>query len=270
MELVRHNRELAQRMSVLNGTANLQLAKEMMELHQKKCQECQESRLQCTIRPACKDRNFLNALIELGVENQDLPQYCFQQYCNRISRYVLAKKGSRLLDRRIPIKDLLSALKMSSIRQFNAKFKNEWAPYAMVRRHNIMLVAADEYIFHFDFTRGIVVLNPSEVGINRFELFELYVEVLNKYYDLNAEVKAHTLNWWVLRFDIPIKMTERTSKDLRSFLSEAFESFRLDSHNDNTSIEIEIILDNDYSSLPVRNLIMLFNRVFDLVRPRSQ
>lgn len=269
MELIRHNRELAQRMSILDGSANLQLAKELMELHQHKCQECQESRLQCIVRPACKDRNFLNALIELGVETQDLPQYCFQQYRDKIRRYVLDKKGGRLLDRRIPIKDLLYALKVSSIRQFNNKFKNEWTPYIMVRRHNIMLVAADEYIFHFDFTRGIVVLNPSEVGITRFKVFDLYAEVLSKYYDLNARVKAHTLNWWVIRFDLSVKISGGARKELHDFMSETFETFRIENHEGNAAIEVEIILDNDHSSLPVRNLVMLFNKVFGLSKPKS-
>lgn len=270
MELIRHNREFAQKLRLLNGTANLQLAKELMELHQLKCQKCQESRLQCAIRPACKNRNFLNALIELGVENQDLPQYCFQQYCDKIRRYLLDKKGSRLLDRYIHIKDLLSALNVSSIRQFNTNFKKKWSPYVMIRRHNIMLVAADEFIFHFDFTRGIVVLNPSEVGISRFGVFELYVEVLSKYYNLDASVKAHTLNWWSIHYSIPVKIPESIKKSLYDFLSTNFESFQIYTKDDNISIEVEIILDNENPLIPVRNLIMLFNQVFHLIKSTSK
>ncbi len=264
MDLIRHNTEIAKRMSVLDGNANLQLAKELMELHQHKCEECQEHRLACTIRPACKDRNFLNALIELGVPHQDLPQYCFQQHIDKIRRYVLEKKGIRLIDRRVPIRNLLKALGVSSIRQFNSKFSSKWSPYAMIRRHNTMLVAADEYIFHFDFARGIVILNPSEIGIDRLETAQLYVDVLNKYYDINGVFRAHTSNWWTIRFDLS-PLSKDSTDSLHSFLTTTFESHHIVTDKDSSYVTVDIILDREHPSVQVRDLINLFTKMFGVI-----
>jgi hypothetical protein len=114
MDIKKHKDEFAIRMKLLDAAADNQLAKELIELHEKKCIACQEDRLSCTVRPACQNRNYLNALIEIGVTPQDLPSFCYSQYLEQIRRFIIDKKGRGMIDRRIPIKDLLSTLGVSS------------------------------------------------------------------------------------------------------------------------------------------------------------
>ncbi|MFW9769390.1 MAG: hypothetical protein ACFFEM_11265, partial [Candidatus Thorarchaeota archaeon] len=174
MELKKHKEELSTRLSLLDAAADNQLAKELIELHEEKCTACQEDRLSCTVRPRCMNRNFLNALIEIGVSPQDLPSFCYSQYLEQIRRYILDKKGRGMDDRRIPIRDLLSTLSVSSIRQFSTKFKKIWKNYSSVNENDIMLIAGDGLLFRFDFSRGIVTLNPTQNEIDNYDVFRLY------------------------------------------------------------------------------------------------
>ena len=151
MELKKHTNRFSKRIQLLDETADKQLAKEMIQMHEKKCIACQDDRLRCATNPACKDRNFLNTLIEIGVEPEDLPAYCYSLNIGQIRRYILERKGRVINNRRLPIKDLLQALSVSSIRHFTTKFKKDWDNFSQAQENDVMLVAGDNLLFRFDF-----------------------------------------------------------------------------------------------------------------------
>ncbi|MHA1907601.1 MAG: hypothetical protein ACW98Y_09940 [Candidatus Thorarchaeota archaeon] len=261
MDIEKHNTELAERIHLLNIPADSQLAKELMKLHEAKCVSCQEDRLSCTVRPACKNRNFLNMLIELGVEPQDLPSFCYSVYLDQLKRFIIDKKGRGIVDRRLLIKDLLSTLKVSSIRHFNTKFKKEWKNYSSVSSKNQMLVAGDGLLFHFDFTRGIVIINPNEQPVNTFDVFNLFVEVLSNSKKVNAEANDITLNWWELKFRLSIKLEPEKVSSVKDKLPKSFHSSQVVTTNEAIEIRTEIIVDNLESPIMVSELVDSFKRV---------
>ncbi|UCE09600.1 MAG: hypothetical protein JSW61_11590 [Candidatus Thorarchaeota archaeon] len=270
MKLEKHNIELAERIEMLDNASDIELARELMELHSEKCKECQEDRLSCTVRPACTDRNFLNALIELGVEAQDLPSFCYSKYLEQIAKFVLSGKGKGIADRRIPEKDLLSTLKVASIRQFNTKFGKIWDRYAMVRGHNVMLVAGDELLFHFDFRRGVVILNPWNLSIEDVNIFDLYVEVLSKHYGLSASTRNLTSNWWSMTVELGCTLTKEESSRLKGILSDRFEAYQIVDTEEGTVVEIEVVLDQSSPSIELRTILAGFRSMFELVAGRSE
>jgi len=258
MKLKKHNTALAIKMDLLDVTADNQLAKELMELHENKCRECQEDRLSCTVRPSCKDRNFLNMLIELGIEPEDLPSFCYSQYLNHIRRFVTDRKGRRMIDRRLPIKDFLSALHVSSIRHFTTKFKTTWSKSASIQRSDIMLLAGDGLLFHFDFARGIVVMNPVHIKIGSLEVFKLYADLFSKYYDLKSEVKDVTLNWWILNITVDVEGTVESIKPVKSRLSGSFDNLNVEASENVVNIRAEVIIDENSKPLFVDDLEKAF------------
>jgi hypothetical protein len=258
MDLEKHNTELASRLHLLDDIADKQLAKEIIELYEKRCRACQEDRLGCTVRPACQNRNFLNLLIELGVEPQDLPSFCYTQYLDQIRRYILEKKGRSKNDRRMPIKDLLSILRVSSIRHFTTRFEKIWKEFSVVRENDIMLVAGDDLLFHFDFARGIVILNPTHQYIQNYDTFKLYVSLFSEHYHLETTASDFTLNWWNVVITIPDADVTQSNKSVKQELSSRFEELFIESSEDAVYIEAEVILEND-AALEVRDLIELFD-----------
>jgi hypothetical protein len=258
MKLKKHNTTFATKMDLLDVTADNQLARELMELHENKCRECQEDRLSCTVRPSCKDRNFLNMLIELGIEPEDLPSFCYSQYLNHIRRFITDRKGSRMIDRRLPIKDFLSALRVSSIRHFTTKFKKTWSKSASIHRKDAMLVAGDGLLFYFDFARGIVVMNPVHVKIKSLEEFKLYADLFSKYYDLKSEVKDVTLNWWILNIAVDVESTVESIKPVKSKLSGSFDALTVESSENVVNIHAEVIIDENRKPLSVDDLEKAF------------
>ncbi|MHA2425162.1 MAG: hypothetical protein ACXAEF_10260 [Candidatus Thorarchaeota archaeon] len=264
MDIQKHNNELADRIRLLNIPADSQLAKEIMELHEAKCVACEEGRLSCTLHPKCKDRNFLNMLIELGVEPQDLPSYCYSVYLDQLHRYIIDKKGRGMKDKRLLIKDLLSTLKVSSIRHFNSKFKKEWKNFSSASRKNQMLVVGDGLLFHFDFARGIVIINPSGQPLDNFDVFSLFVEVLSSSRKVNAEASDITLNWWELKFKLSIKQEPEKVSAIKDKLSKLLLSPQIVTTNKAIELRAEIIVDNMNSPIMVSDLVDSFKLVSGL------
>jgi hypothetical protein len=270
MKLERHNVELAERIEMLDGPSDKELARELMELHSEKCIECQEDRLSCTVRPSCTDRNFMNALIELGVETQDLPRFCYSKYLEQIAKFILSGKGKGISDRRIPIKDLLSSLKVASIRQFNTKFGKTWDRYAKVRGHNLMLVAGNELLFHFDFRRGIVILNPWNLFVDDANVFELYVQVLTEHYGLVGSTQNLTSNWWTLTIDLGCTLSKDESASIKGKVTDRFEAYHIADTEAGTIVQLEITLDKSNPSIELSMLLAVFRLLYRIVVGRSE
>ncbi|MHA2025889.1 MAG: hypothetical protein ACW98U_08300 [Candidatus Thorarchaeota archaeon] len=264
MELKKHKNELATRMSLLDIAADNQLAKELIELHEAKCSACQEDRLSCTVRPRCMNRNFLNALIEIGVKPQDLPSFCYSQYLEQIRRYILEKKGRGMVDRRIPIRDLLSTLSVSSIRHFSTKFKKIWKKFSSANANNVMLMAGDGLLFRFDFSREIVTLNPIHDRIDTYDVFRLYCELFSAYYNLETSVSDLTLNWWLLTFDVKGKDPASVKSILKSESAKTFDTVYSDVVDDITKIRAEVVVDGESSLIEAGQLRDLFDQVSKL------
>ncbi|MDF1538386.1 MAG: hypothetical protein P1Q69_05745 [Candidatus Thorarchaeota archaeon] len=265
MELQKHNDDLAKHIALLDLPSDSQLAKELMSLHEAKCKACQEDRLSCTVRPACKNRNFLNMLVELGVEPQDLPSFCYSVYQDQLSRYILDRKGRGVADKRLLIKDLLSKLKVSSIRHFNSRFKEEWKNFASVSDNNHMLVAGDDLLFHFDFVRGVVILNPSNHTITSYDVFRLFVEVLSESMRIKAEAKDITTNWWELHFNVINKKLD--PEKIGSFKEKVrgpFRSPQASITNDGVDFRTDLVVDGTSNPIIVKNLIDIFKLVAEL------
>lgn len=261
MNLKKHKEELAERIVLLDAVADNQLALELIELHEKKCTACQEDRLSCTVRPACKDRNFLNALIEIGVTPQDLPSFCYSQYLEQIRRYIIDKKGREMLDRRIPVKDLLSTLDVSSIRHFNTKFRKVWKNFSRVHEDNDMLVLGDDLLFSFDFARGIVSLNPISDTIGNFRVFKLYCQLFSEYYALKATATDLTLNWWLVSIDVEGHTQSSVKSQLKAGSLKGFDAVYTNEIEGSVKVQAEVIAGDESSTLEVGQLRSLFERV---------
>ncbi|MFX1330322.1 MAG: hypothetical protein ACFE9W_02090 [Promethearchaeota archaeon] len=261
MKLKKHADELATRMELLDLPADTQLAKEFIELYEERCRECQEDRLGCTVRPACNNRNFLNMLIEIGVEPEDLPSFCYSQYLEQVKRFILERKGRGMIDRRLQTKDFLSTLRVSSIKHFLSRFKKIWKNTSDVQEDNIMLVAGDDLIFHFDFARGIVIVNPSHHEVNSFQVFRMYVELLSKHFGINASVSGLATNWWFLTIDLDGAKVPKEGSLIDDNTLQKYEDLHIDLADGSGHIEAEIISNDGKSSFEVKDLVSLFEGV---------
>ncbi len=258
MELKKHSKELSERLNLLNPSADAELARELIELHEEKCRVCQDDRLGCTLRPACKNRNFLNVLIDLGVDPQDLPSFCYSQYLEQIRRFVLEDKGTNMDDRHMPIHGLLSALRMSSIRQFTSRLRKIRKKMSVVRKHDLLLVALDDLLFHFDFGRGIVTMNPVHKSIESFETLSMYVELFSQHYGVTADAKDFTQDWWGVLVIVPGVKTGAIRRVLKESVSQSFESVSVSSTDEGVEVLLEIVGDGTRVPVEVGDIRQVF------------
>jgi hypothetical protein len=266
MDYEKHDSTLASRTQLLDKAADTQLAKELLQLHKKKCTACQEDRLACTVRPACKDRNFLVVLIELGVDVKDFPAFCYSQYLDQIKRHILEKKTREMVDRRIPIRDFLSSLNMSSIRQFTTRFSKIWTGFSSARDGNLLLVTGEDMLFHFDFAHDVVILNPIHIAIRDFQTFKLYVTLFSEYYKIKSEVIDETSNWWHLALEAANTDARKQLESLKPLFSDRIESLSVKTSNDGVQLQMDMIIDEHRPAPEVGDL----KKVFGLASGKTQ
>jgi hypothetical protein len=269
MKLKRHNDDLASRLKLLDKASDNQIAKEFFELLENKCEQCQEDRLGCTVRPACMDRNLLNMLIELGVNPEDLPAFCYGQYLEQVKRFVLEKKGRGMVDRRLQTKDFLSTLRVSSLKHFVSRFGKIWTNTTTAQEDNTKLVSGDGLVFHFDLARGIVIVNPKHHSLEDIQTFKLYVELLSKHFDVEGVVSRITENWWHLRIDLDRAKSTKGEPLLEKDMLSQFEDFFVDEEDGSIHIEAEVLSDGPQRPFEVQVLLALFEKVSKLKRRKK-
>lgn len=264
MELKKHTNRFSSRIHLLDETADKQLAKELIQMHEQKCTECQDDRLRCATRPACKDRNFLNTLIEIGVETEDLPAFCYSQNIEQIRRFILEGKGRVVSNRRLPIKDLLQMLTVSSIRHFTTKFKKVWSNFSQAQENDVMLVAGDNLLFRFDFHRGIVTVNPTMDQIDSFDVFKLYCTLFSAIYELPSTANDLTSNWWVVSIAVQGADTAGIRNLQKGKLANVFESIYSKEVDGMIHLEVEVVQSEGLPHLIVDHLQELFESISKL------
>jgi len=163
-----------------------------------------------------------------------------------------------MIDRRLPIKDFLAALRVSSIRHFTTKFKRTWSKSASIQRNNVMLLAGDGLLFHFDFARGIVVMNPVHIKISSLEVLKLYADLFSKYYDLKSGVEDVTLNWWILSIAVDVEGTVESISPVKSKLSGCFDALNVEVSENFVNIHAEVIIDENRKPLLVDDIEKAF------------
>jgi hypothetical protein len=269
MKLKRHNDTLATRLKLLDKASDSHIAEEFFALLEEKCEECQEDRLGCTVRPACRDRNLLNMLIELDVNPEDLPAFCYSQYLEQVKRFVLENKGRGMADRRLQTKDFLSTLRVSSLKHFVSRFGKIWTKTTTAQVDNTKLVAGDGLVFHFDLARGIVIVNPQHHSVEDFQTFRLYVELLSEHLGVKGVASRITDNWWHLKIDLDSAKSTKGEPLLDKDKLSQFEDFFMDEEDSSMHVEAEVLSDGPQRPFEVLVLLALFEKVSKLKRRKK-
>ena len=167
-------------------------------------------------------------------------------------------------DRRIPIKDLLSTLNVGSIRHFSTKFKKEWANFTRAAAGDVVLFAGNGLVFRFDFSRGIVTINPVHHKIEDIDEFRLHVGLFSQHYGLNSTVHDLTLNWWLLSIDVTSADASAVRALVQKTTTKSFESVYFIESDDKKMIQVEVIPEGGNPPLQTGELRDLFEGVAKL------
>jgi hypothetical protein len=163
-----------------------------------------------------------------------------------------------MVDRRVPIRDFLSALNMSSIRQFTTRFSKIWAGFSTAREGNLLLVTGDDMVFHFDIARDIVILNPDHIQVRDIQAFRLYVSLFSDYYKVKCKLSDETANWWVLSVEMKNSGARKGLDSLRTQLANRVESLSIKTSNEGIRLQLEIVIDEHSPPPEVGDLKKMF------------
>ncbi|MFX1559498.1 MAG: hypothetical protein ACFFBL_02810, partial [Promethearchaeota archaeon] len=141
------------------------------------------------------------------------------------------------------------------------KFKKIWKNFSSAHEGNVMLTIGDSLLFHFDFARGIVTLNPIHDQIENYEVFRLYCQIFSDHYNLKSSVQDLTLNWWLLSIEVEKHTLSSVKSQLKSGSLKAFETVYAAEIDGIIKVQAEVIAGDESSSLEAGQLRDLFERV---------
>jgi hypothetical protein len=147
---------------------------------------------------------------------------------------------------------------MSSIRQFTTRFSKIWTGFSSARDGNLLLVTGEDMLFHFDFARDIVILNPNHVAVRDFQTFKLYVTLFSEYYKINSEAMDETSNWWHLAIEAANNDVRRQLESLKLLLSNRIESLSVKTSNDGVQLQMDMVIDAHRPAPEVGDLKKVF------------
>ncbi|MHA1696853.1 MAG: hypothetical protein ACTSUG_16480 [Candidatus Helarchaeota archaeon] len=207
------------------------LKNEILSLIKKKCEICNATPIDCALQPHCGDRKLLKIQIELGVQYQDLPQFCYNQQLQTVIRFMNGKVNLiEPVDVKIFLNDFINVV----INEKKIKFRNSDSLYSKLivklseLSKNDFFIVRDERnglgkvifllngTFYFlDFDKQIAIINWHNSFVETEEELKMVLNLLAQKYKLKFEIEQELLGLWKLIFTFPKKLEIADDKILK-------------------------------------------------------
>ncbi|MFX1451857.1 MAG: hypothetical protein ACFFCM_13505 [Promethearchaeota archaeon] len=196
------------------------ISREFLGLMRQKCYNCNKSRVECAFQPHCENRKYMNVMIEMKVNPNDLPAFCYSQQLRNIKDFL---DGKAYLIEPIDYKVFLSDF----IEILNIKIKVETKNYEKLlneiikkltdlkgkvntirrkgeKKYYFMLIARG-IIYYIDLQKEIVTINLQNKAIETENELKDVIELYKQYYNIEIEIIEEMTGWWYLKAVISFK-----------------------------------------------------------------
>ena len=176
------------------------IAREFLNLMKQKCEKCLRYRTECALNPHCKDRRYINILIDMGVKPDDLPSFCYLQHKRSIEN-VLKDKPNLFdpVDAKLYLKDFLDIVGVKKTLSMNIKRISDNLEVILSKLatnfESILLENEKVFIFSIndnlnlvDFNTEIVTLNIRNEYPKSEEELRSYILLYRKIYQLEIDI----------------------------------------------------------------------------------
>ncbi|MFX0140291.1 MAG: hypothetical protein ACFFDN_42010 [Candidatus Hodarchaeota archaeon] len=196
------------------------ISQEFLGLMRQKCYNCNKSRVECAFQPHCENRKYINVMIEMKVNLNDIPAFCYSQQLRNIKDFL---DGKAYLIEPIDYKVFLSDF----INLLNIKMKLELKNYDKIlneiikkisdlkgnvykiqrkgEKINYFMLIAEGYIYYFDLKKAIVTINLHNKAIQTEDELKNIIDLYSQYYNIEIEIIEEMTGWWYIKAAIPSK-----------------------------------------------------------------
>ena len=191
------------------------IAREFLNLMKQKCEKCLRYRTECALNPHCKDRRYINILIDMGVKPDDLPSFCYLQHKRSIENILKSKPNLfDPTDAKLYLTDFLQILGVKKTLSKNIKRicnnLDMLLPKFASNFESIFLENKKLYIFSMndslnliDFDSEIVTINLKHEYPKSEEELRSYILLYKKIFQLDIEIIEEMWGWWYIKVTFP-------------------------------------------------------------------
>ncbi|NHI92713.1 MAG: hypothetical protein EAX96_09460 [Candidatus Lokiarchaeota archaeon] len=191
------------------------IAKEFLNLMKQKCEKCLRYRTECALNPHCKDRRYVNILIDMEVKPDDLPSFCYLQHKRSIENILKGKPNLfDPIDAKLYLIDFLQivGVKKTLSGNMNRICSNldQLLPKLAPNFDSKLLEDKKLFIFTLNDSLNLVDFNSEIVTINlKFEYpkseeeLKAFILLYQKMYHLDIEIIEEMWGWWYLKVIFP-------------------------------------------------------------------
>ncbi len=147
------------------------IAREFLTLMKQKCEKCMRYRTECALNPHCKDRRYINILVDLQVNPDDLPSFCYLQHLRSVENFLKGKPNLfDPVDAKIYLKDFLNMIGVKKTLSKNIDRISSNLDILLGKMadqfHSEYIESKNCYVFSFNDSLNLVDFDTEIVTIN--------------------------------------------------------------------------------------------------------
>ncbi|MHA1299418.1 MAG: hypothetical protein ACTSO9_08300 [Candidatus Helarchaeota archaeon] len=196
------------------------ISREFLGLMRQKCFNCNRNRVECAFQPHCENRKYMNVMVHMKLDLNDIPDFCYSQQLRNINDYLTGKAYLiEPIDYKVFLSDFVQILNIKLKSEHKKKniliseiIKNistlKGKVYKVKHREDIkdyFMFITDGIIYHIDLIREIVTINLRNKIIETEEELTDIIDLFSQYYNVKVEIIEEMRGWWYLKAIIPSK-----------------------------------------------------------------
>ncbi|MFX0011707.1 MAG: hypothetical protein ACFE9R_15445 [Candidatus Hermodarchaeota archaeon] len=262
------------------------ISNEFLSLMRQKCFNCNRNRVECAFQPHCENRKYMNIMIHMKMNLNDIPSFCYSQQLRNLKDYLTGKAYLiEPIDYKVFLQDFLELLDIkfkSEQTKKNETILDEIIKKIRILKGNVHIIdkkqgnqpyfmfIADGIIYYIDFQRDIVTINLNNKIIETEDELSDLIKLYSKFFNINTEIIEEMAGWWYLKVTIPSKQLK--SENILNEYIEKIQKFSGYSNffSENGTIKFFIDLKTpknqkwDILKFKVSNLLSIFKLLGDL------
>jgi len=217
----KYSGEFAKFLEKFNELGSLEyISNEFLSLMRQKCFNCNKNRVECAFQPHCENRKFLNIMIHIKMNLNDIPSFCYSQQLRNIKDFLNGKAYLiEPVDYKVFLQDFIEILdiKLKSKSVDYNFLKNEiiknisilkgkvYSVDRKMKNSRYFMFLADSIIYQIDFEQEVVTINLNEKIVETEEELSEIINLYSQYFNIDVEIVEEMVGWWYLKIALPSK-----------------------------------------------------------------
>ena len=179
------------------------ISREYLSLMRQKCFNCNRNRVECAFQPHCENRKYMNIMVQMKSDLNDIPAFCYSQQIRNITDYLSGKAYLiEPVDYKIYLSDFIKILKLKPkseqkkrdifvkeiFEKISALKGKVFEPKKKQSIGNYLIFLISGVIYYIDFKKEVVTINLKNKVLETEEQINDLIDLYSQYYNVEIEI----------------------------------------------------------------------------------